>query len=239
MNSGRRYFAYVFLLLALPALVGWGPFSFLSHVFSNTPKAPEGSEPWISAEVARIHAQADNLDPQVLRLGLIAYLKARKLGMDAKQMLTIVDYSKPSTKRRMWVIDLKRARVLFNTWVTHGKNSGGLNATSFSNRPGSLKSSIGVFDTAQPYFGHEGYSLRVKGLEAGINDKAYQRDVVVHGAWYATERVAKTYPQLGRSWGCFAVGENTAKPLIDTIKNDTLIVAYYPDQHWLDNSTWV
>jgi hypothetical protein len=219
------------------SIVGWGPFTFLTSRSNNESM---GTQAWLNREAQIINRQAGNIDPKVLKLSLTAYLQARRRGMDNKELLTIIDYSKPSTERRLWVVDLRRAKVLFNTWVTHGKNSGKLSATSFSNQPGSLKSSIGVFlTTREAYVGGNGYSLRLQGLERGINDNAYRRDIVFHGAWYAAGDIARKYGFLGRSWGCPAVNEETAKPLIDTIKDNTLVVAYYPDRHWLRSSTFL
>ncbi|EKD72341.1 MAG: hypothetical protein ACD_45C00701G0012 [uncultured bacterium] len=228
---------HIVSFLIFLCLVGWGPF----NLFPDPPiNEPTGSKNWLAKETKRINQQANNINPHVLRLSLVAYLKARRQGMDRKQLITIIDYSKPSTERRLWVVDLKNARVLFNTWVTHGKNSGKVNATSFSNQPGSLKSSLGVFlTTNETYVGNNGYSLRMQGLERGINDNAYRRDIVFHGAWYAAGNIAQKYGQLGRSFGCPAVNENTARPLIDTIRNNTLVVAYYPDRYWLRSSTFL
>jgi len=227
----------VFIVIFL-SITGWGPFSSLTSASSTLSTLK--TKDWLAQEVKLINAQADNLNPEVLKLGLIAFLNAHQKGFDNKQLLTIVDYSKPSSERRLWVIDLKQAKVLFNTWVTHGKNSGELNATSFSNRSNSLKSSLGVFvTTAEAYTGQEGYSLRMIGLEPGINDNAYRRSVVVHGATYANPDVVKTYGMLGRSWGCLAVSDKLIKPLIETIKNNTLIIAYYPDATWLKKSSFL
>lgn len=225
---------HTLFLLSLLATTGWGPFDWFG---SGMPTI--NSSGWMDQEIKIINAQADNIDQDVLKLSLQAYLNARKKGLDNKQLLTIIDYSKPSSERRLWVVDLKRGKVLFNTWVSHGKNSGQVMATSFSNTPGSLKSSIGVFVTDQPYDGGNGYSLRLKGLERGINDNAYNRDIVIHGAWYADHDVIKKYGQIGRSWGCPAVSPKMAAPLINTIKSDTLVVAYYPDKNWLQNSAFL
>jgi hypothetical protein len=224
-------------LLTLLCLVGWGPFSFFTH--TNT--LPVGSEEWLDTEMRAINRQASNIDQNVLRLSLIAYIRAHRQGIDSKPLLTIVDYSKPSSERRLWVVDLKREKVLFNTWVTHGKNSGDVKATSFSNQPGSLKSSIGVYVTThQPYVGGNGYSLRLVGLERGFNDNAYARDIVVHGAWYADPDLVKRQGGgLGRSWGCLAVSDKLAHPIINTIKDKTLIFVYYPDRKWLNKSSFL
>jgi|SRR5579885_112992 hypothetical protein len=222
---------------ALFGLFGFSwPFSWL---FSSPNNEPFGTSNWIQKEIHLLKSQAGNIDDNVLRLGLKAYLKARQKGYSGKEVLTVIDYSKPSTERRLWVFDLRKNRTLFNTWVTHGKNSGGINATSFSNNPGSLKSSIGVFLTAEPYIGKNGYSLRLRGLERGVNDYAYSRAIVIHGAAYANAGNIRTYGQIGRSWGCPAVGSSLAKPIINTIKERSVLFAYYPDRKWLSRSQFL
>lgn len=231
----KKILHFLFLISVLASLgFEWPFFKSASHV-----KAPMGSHDWIHQHTQKFKSQARNIDEKVLRLGLIAYFNARKKGLADKELLTIIDYSKPSTEKRMWVLDLKNGKTLFNTWVSHGKNSGGLNSTSFSNQNGSLKSSIGVFLTANPYFGGNGYSLRLKGLEGGINDNAYRRSIVIHGAWYAKADIIRKYGQLGRSWGCPAVSTELARPLINTIKENTLVVAYYPDRRWISKSRFL
>lgn len=228
---------HTLFFIALLAIMGFSlPWPF-SALFGSSEKY--GTYAWFNKRIAAIHSQAGNLNTQVLKLGLKAYIKAHDNVRGVKDILTIIDYSKPSTERRMWVIDLDSKKVLYNTWVTHGKNSGANLATSFSNQPGSLKSSIGVFLTQDTYVGHVGYAVRLRGLESGINDNAYQRAVVVHGAWYADQEVAQKYGQLGRSFGCPAVSEKIAKPLINTIKNNTVVFAYYPDRQWLRKSAYL
>ena len=230
-------FKKVMLSFALLSLFGFSwPFSWL---FSHPNNEVMGTAAWLNKEVQIIESQANNIDPTVLRLGLKAYLNAHQRGLDSKQILTVIDYSKPSTEKRLWVFDLKHNRTLYNTWVSHGKNSGGINATSFSNADGSLKSSLGLFLTEEPYMGGNGYSLRLRGLEAGVNDHAYERSVVVHGAWYVNPDTIRRYGQIGRSWGCPAVDERLAKPLINTIKENTLVFAYYPDRKWLSHSNFL
>lgn len=230
-----RYF--LLCIIALLSITGWGPLSFIFG--ERNPESP-GTAAWLNTEVQLIESQASNLDSDVLRLALKAYLKAREEGLDHKQLLTIIDYSKPSTERRLWVIDVRRDKILYNTWVTHGKNSGENYATSFSNRPGSLQSSYGVFTTtAEPYVGEHGYSLRLVGLEPGVNDNAYKRAIVFHGAWYADQDVARRYGQLGRSWGCPAISDRLAKPVIDTIKERTIVFAYADNRHWIRNSPYL
>lgn len=227
----------LFFVILFFAVTGFS----LPWPFSGLLKTPEkfGTYSWFNHRVQVIHSQASNLNTQILRMALKAYSKAHiKLGRN-KEILTIIDFTKPSTERRLWVIDLHTLRVLYNTWVTHGRNSGGLNATSFSNQPGSLKSSLGVFVTEQTYVGNVGYAVRLRGLEPGINDNAYSRAVVVHGAWYADQNVARKYGQLGRSFGCPAVSDKIARPLINTIKDNSVVFAYYPDRQWLRRSSFL
>ena len=226
---------FVFILVSLLG-ASW-PFSFL---FPSSNTELFGSSAWIQKQIQILRSQASNIDVSVLRISLIAYVNAKKAGVTiSKPLLTVIDYSKPSVEKRLWVFDLKNGKALFNTWVSHGKNSGGLTASSFSNSPGSLKSSIGVFITDEPYVGGKGYSLRLRGIEQGINDNAYRRDIVVHGAWYVGSDLVKSRGQIGRSWGCPAVSTDLAKPLIDTIKEDTVLVAYYPDRNWLSHSRFL
>lgn len=231
----------ILTVLFLSSLLGTLGFSWPFYwVFSDPNRETFGTKLWLDKEVRIIRGQASNIDPQVLRLSLTAYLKARQKGLDNKQMLTVIDYSKPSYEKRLWVFDLKHGRTLFNTWVSHGKNSGDAMARSFSNSPGSLKSSIGVFVTdTDPYQGGNGYSLRMHGLEHGINHNAYNRDIVFHGAWYVNPDTIKRYGAVGRSWGCPAVSDRLAKTIINTIREKTLVFAYYPDKNWLRHSKFL
>ena len=193
---------------------------------------------WINTEINTIAPQAKNLNKNVLKLSLIAYQHAQKKGLTHNPLLTIVDYSKPSSDKRLWVVDLNRNKVLFNTWVAHGRNSGNVTSSSFSNKPESLKSSIGVFMTDAIYSGKHGDSLRVQGLESGVNDNAYNRSIVFHGANYVNAAMAKN-GRIGRSWGCWAVSQDIISSLIKSIKNKVLVVAYYPDKKWLHTSAFL
>lgn len=182
-------------------------------------------------------AQATSLEPMVLRLALEAVYCATFEGLLSKPgVLTLIDYSVPSTEPRLWVFDLAERRLLFEELVAHGKNTGIDRATHFSNEPGSLQTSLGLFVTADPYVGRHGYSLRLRGLEPGINDRAFERALVVHGASYVSDATAKSLGRLGRSWGCPAVREEIAQPLIDTIKGGSAVFSYYPDGGWLNGS---
>lgn len=143
----------------------------------------------------------------------------------SKSLLTIIDYSKPSTEKRFFVIDLDKKSLVFNTYVSHGVNSGKKTATKFSNIVNSRKTSLGTFLTDSTYYGSNGYSLRLDGLDKGINDNARERYIVVHGADYANESFIKQNGYLGRSWGCPALPENLSREIIDTIKGGSVIYA--------------
>jgi len=183
-------------------------------------------------------AKLGDIDPKVFGLALEAAASAVERGEATDpRTLTVIDYSKPSTEKRMWVYDLHTHALLFDELVSHGRGSGKTNATSFSNDPSSNKTSLGLFRTAETYVGHNGYSLRLDGLEPGVNDRARERAIVVHGAPYVNATTAKTNGYLGRSLGCPAVRPEIARELIDAIKGGGLLFAYYPDAGWLKSST--
>ena len=155
-----------------------------------------------------------------------AYVGYKKLNNNKNNLLTIIDFNLPSTEKRMYVLDLSKKEVLYVTHVAHGRNSGGNYATSFSNKNGSYQSSLGFYRTAETYNGGNGYSLRLDGLEKGINDLARPRAVVIHGADYCNENFIKSTGRLGRSFGCPALPQELNKPIINTIKDGSLIFIY-------------
>jgi len=157
----------------------------------------------------------------------------------APPTLTLIDYSLPSTTPRLWVFDLHTGKLLFNELVAHGRNSGDNMATRFSDSMESKASSIGLFRTADTYIGHNGYSLRLDGLEPGFNGHARERAIVMHGAAYVDANTAKANGRLGRSWGCPAVREAVAQQVIDTVRGGGLIFSYYPDATWLKTSKFL
>jgi hypothetical protein len=190
--------------------------------------------------VSTLVRQAPGLRTSVLRLALDAAGCAAEKGLvRRKDVLTVIDYSLPSTEPRLFVFDMAARKLLFRELVAHGKNSGGVNTTFFSNSPGSLATSIGLFVTADPYIGGNGYSLRLKGLEEGINDMAWDRAIVMHGATYVSRKVISALGRLGRSWGCPAVRTEIAHKLIDTVRGGTPVFAYYPEKSWLSGSTFL
>lgn len=197
-----------------------------------------GAQPSASL-VSELTRQARNLDPAVLRLALSAAACADEKGLVRKDdLLTVIDYSKPSTEPRLFVFDLEEKRMLFRELVAHGKNSGGTRSTSFSNVEGSLASSIGLYVTDHTYVGSNGYSLKLKGLDRGYNDNAWSRAIVMHGAKYVSNAGAEG-GWIGRSWGCPAVRTEISRRLIDTVKGGSPIFSYYPDPRWLQSSAYL
>ena len=141
------------------------------------------------------------------------------------EILTLIDFSLPSTKKRMYVVDMRSGELLYHCHVTHGEGSGGNYATKFSNIEGSHQSSLGYYRTLDTYVGRNGYSLRLEGLDRGVNDNAYKRAIVIHGAEYANpENISRYGGRLGRSWGCPALPTAIAREIIDTIKNSSIML---------------
>jgi hypothetical protein len=178
--------------------------------------------------VPAVFAQgAEGLSPKILAMALNAVSSARDRGVTGKsELLTVIDYSLPSTQPRLWVLDLGRGKVLFHELVAHGAGSGAKFATQFSNVDASRQTSLGLFVTGDTYEGGNGYSLKLKGLDGGINDRAEERHIVMHGAWYVSADHARQYGMLGRSWGCPALPQADAKPVIDAIKGGSFVFAY-------------
>ena len=153
-----------------------------------------------------------------------------------ESVITIVDFSQPSTHKRLYVLDMDNYRVLYNTLVAHGRNSGKANATLFSNKMSSYKSSPGFYITGNTYNGSNGYSLRLNGIEKGINDNALSRAIVMHGADYVNESYIASQGYIGRSQGCPAVPVKNGKTIISTLKKGSMLYIYRPDQKYLARS---
>jgi len=218
-------------------------FTLISTVIltSNiTSSAPSFAKPGgdLNAQVQHLSNKAPQLNKNVLKLALTAYKNADKEGAVKKPVLTVIDYSMPSNRQRMWVFDVRNERLLYNTYVAHGKNSGVV-AQHFSNRESSKQSSLGTYITKNTYIGHKGYSLNIQGLDHGFNDNAYNRRVVIHGAWYVEPDFIRKSGRAGLSWGCPAIAQTLAKPVINTIKNGSVIFAYFPDKNFLKKSDYL
>lgn len=186
---------------------------------------------------------APGLDPALLDLALTSLACARREGVadgpQAEKILSIIDFRLPSTARRLWVLDLEHASTLFVERVAHGRTTGEDVASHFSNVPHSNASSVGLFRTGETYTGQHGRSLRLDGLEPGFNDAARARGIVVHAAEYCTPEHVDTYGRLGRSQGCPALDPAVSTAVIDTIRDGTLLFAYYPESDWLEKSRFM
>jgi len=158
------------------------------------------------------------------------------LSAPRKDIMTIIDYSKPSSERRMYIIDLVNRKLLYQTLVAHGKNSGEKECNRFSNRPQSLQSSPGFYLTAEAYSGRQGYSLRLDGEEPGINDMARSRAIVIHGADYVCQEYVEEYGYIGRSFGCPALPLNVNRKIIDLIKGGSCLYIHTNDKNYASRS---
>jgi hypothetical protein len=194
------------------------------------------AESSLQAALSRL---APNANPRVIGLALTATECATAQGQPPSDRLAVIDYSKPSTEPRLWVFDLATRKLLYHELVAHGRNTGDNLASKFSNTPESLQSSLGLFRTLGTYAGHNGYSLRLEGLEPGTNDHALERALVIHGAPYVNPAIARLQGRIGRSYGCPAVRTAIARPLIDTLKNGQYVFSYYPDARWLKTSPYL
>ena len=157
-----------------------------------------------------------------------------KISERKRNILTLIDFSKPSTEERLFVFDMDKKKLLFSSVVAHGKNSGNNWATKFSNINGSHQSSLGFYLTQNTYQGKNGYSLVLEGLEKGINDQAKNRAIVVHGAAYANPSIIQKNGRLGRSFGCPALPVKLNRPIIDAIKGGSVLYIYAKDKSYFD-----
>lgn len=232
MPAVIRFSLAVAVLLAAPAIVradrpASTSTSPLSHRASSV---SETGARWLSR-------LAPTADPKVLDLAVSAMECAQASGVGATaRRLAVIDYSRPSLAPRLWVFDLDAGKLLYEEVVAHGQGSGENLPTRFSNSDGSHQSSLGLFVTADTYTGKNGYSLRMRGLEPGVNDAAMARAIVMHGAPYVDPVQGKRMGRLGRSWGCPAVRSAVARPMIDLLKDGQFVFSYFPDQAWLARS---
>ncbi len=219
-NGARR--SPVWALIALSAIAPWA-------------LARASAVPGPTRLVTMIHAQAPNIGTRAIATALNAYFHVKRQHLTDKPLVTIVDYALSSAKRRLAVADVRTGKVLFYTYVAHGKGSGSTYATHFSDQPGSDASSLGVYLTGNTYVGSDGYSLRLRGLNPKFNGAAYRRDIVVHGAWYVSKAFAHKHGRVGNSWGCFALSRKVEPAIVKLIRGGTVLVGYYPDPKWLDS----
>jgi hypothetical protein len=207
---------------------------------SNRALTREKFEDSITLLYDEIQLASYGLDYEIFRWGMVGYYSLKHEGiLNNKDIITIIDFSKPSTEKRFYTIDLKNQNVTYHTYVAHGRNTGENMATQFSNTPHSNQSSLGFYVTGETYVGSKGYSLRLDGKDKTYNDKIRSRAVVIHEAAYVSEYWIKRYGRLGRSQGCPALPKKISREVINTIKDNTAIFAYYPDENYLSSSQYL
>ncbi|MFI5130998.1 MAG: murein L,D-transpeptidase catalytic domain family protein [Chitinophagales bacterium] len=209
---------------------GPSPTPALIDVFSSSGKSVYDS----------LHLNLTGLSRQAFLYAQKGWQKLIRQGKVLNQsVMAIIDFSQPSDRKRLYVLDMKNYKLLFNTLVAHGRNSGKQWASSFSNKPSSYKSSPGFFITQETYMGSNGYSLRLEGIERGINDKASKRAIVMHGAEYVNESYVDAQGYIGRSEGCPALPVNLADDIINTIKNGACLFVYPLNKRYISRSTFL
>lgn len=233
----------LFLFVAIPALIIARKSVYAASAKTNapvpisTPVVLNKSLTYSSLMYFNSGLANAGLPFNVFALAMKGFSKLREQEqVGADSILTIIDMSKSSRDKRLYVLDLKTQELVFHSVVSHGRNSGNEYARQFSNRPRSNMSSLGFYVTKGTYRGSNGYSLKLNGTETGFNHLAEPRAIVMHGANYANENVISSKGYLGRSLGCPAVPENLNKKIIDKIKDGNALFIYYPDANYLKRS---
>lgn len=237
------FISLVFLFLSAPAIFAANKGNAVGtrEMISAAPAVATTSAEAIEAESNSMYDEMELGETGLAKTAFtLAYRGYRRLVdrgiVSHDNILTVVDFSQSSRKKRLYIIDVENKDVIMQTYVAHGKNSGKEYAKSFSNKISSLKSSLGFYITKGTYYGEHGLSLRIEGVDRGFNDNAFKRAVVVHGASYLGESFVRNNPFSGRSWGCPAVPASQSKEIINTIKNGTVIFIYHPSQQYLKKS---
>lgn len=213
-------------------------------LFSDTSATPGAATSFFSFKnklkvYDSLHLNEAGLSKKIFAMALKGMAKLVKTRHIKDNLLAIVDFSQPSVNKRLYVIDLNTYQLLYNTWVAHGMKTGKEKAVSFSNKPSSNKSSLGFYVTGNAYQGSNGYSLKLKGMEKGINDYAMRRGIVIHGADYVSEDLINSQGYIGRSWGCPAVAPELSQPLIDLLKEGSCFFIYHPSAAYASRSTMI
>lgn len=245
MRESKSYPMKTFVAGLILLICTVGVFSFKSHSGSysiaNNSSSITNSTSINNGFIDGLHENLSragvSISEKILSLAMMGFNKLnaqQRLSKDS--ILTIIDYTRSSKEKRLFVIDLKSKQLLFNSVVAHGRNTGEEYAKKFSNQLNSHQSSIGFYITEKPYQGSNGYSLALEGVEYGFNDKAKRRAIVIHGADYASEQMIKIKGYLGRSFGCPSLPQGLNRKIIESIKEGNCVFAYYPDQKYLNAS---
>ena len=217
-----------FFVCIVSVNIGFAP---LRKIKKTEPEKPAG------CVYDQLHLGELGLKEEIFDKALAGLTKAaQKNLLDKTTILSIADMSQSSNCKRLYIIDLEKMEVLFNTYVSHGMRSGEEFASKFGNKPESHRSSLGFFSTGECYKGAHGLSLRLRGLEKGINHNAEQRGIVIHGADYVSESFIRQNGRLGRSQGCPAVPANECEPIVNLIQQGSCFFIFYPDRNYFQKS---
>lgn len=220
------------LSMTVPAIIVLSLYTGKKPVSPVNIAAPPPAAPTVVASPA-----PGGLSPDAYNMALRGYQRLRQKGqLRNTHVLTIIDYTLSSLQKRLFVLDLRSGKVLYNTYVAHGMNSGKEYARKFSNALQSLESSLGFYVTMNAYQGKNGLALRLRGMEKGINDNATRRNIVLHGAAYVSEGYGRNQGFMGRSEGCPAVPKSQTAPIVKSIRNGSAVFAYYPSAQYLGKS---
>ena len=229
----------VFAFLMLPLLnAGNKSINIKPDIYSSiSDTITDAADVLIQSIYDSLQLEKRGLKKEAFAFAYNGYTKLEEEGkLNKEGLITICDFSQSSRKKRLYLIDLKACKLLMNTYVAHGKNSGGEFAKKFSNKPESLQSSLGFYKTKRTYYGTHGLALTITGLEPGFNDKAERRKIVVHGSQYIGDNYLRWGGYMGRSFGCPAVPMKYSKKLINTIKDGSCLFIYHPSKNYLAGS---
>jgi L,D-transpeptidase catalytic domain len=229
----NRYYLFPLSIALALLLVLFTSASDSDVVIYNTAKAVEVNTGNYANIYTNLHLKEMGLSEKAFELALKGWTKLKEKGKVSKDILSICDFTRSSSQKRLYIIDLATGTLLFNSLVAHGKNTGDEFAHNFSNNPSSLQSSLGFYLTKDAYTGSHGLGLRLAGVEPGFNDRAEERAIVVHGASYVCDQFINQYGRLGKSWGCPAVPFDLHEKIINTIKGGSCLFIYYPDKTYL------
>lgn len=204
----------------------------------SAPLFAAAAQPTQATLVASLIKAAPGIDREAVRHAVAAMQCAVNNGADKANRLAVIDYAKPSSAKRLWIFDLKQNRLLLRDYVAHGRMSGENVASQFSNRVGSFQSSLGLFRTAESYTGKHGLSLRMDGLEPGLNDSARERAIVIHGASYVDPNLIRSQGRIGRSLGCPAVRPEVARMVVNKLSGGQFLFAWHPSARWAKQSAY-
>jgi hypothetical protein len=228
MRKHFLWFVCALLFLSV-TIISWRSVSASKTSLNTKGNASVSAQALFNNFVSGVYSTAQlahtGLDSAVFRKAVTGYynLKMTNKLPQNSDVITVVDFNKPSAEKRMWIIDLKNKALLLNTWVAHGKGSGDNMANRFSNIPESHQSSLGFYVTDDIYFGKHGRSLRLDGVDMGFNDNARSRDIVIHAADYVCQNMINQLGRIGRSFGCPAVSPEVVNTVINTIKGKNMV----------------